>query len=319
MARIREALRGNTVIRETAAPIATRETPASPKPSPVEEIPFIEVGGRQTPIEASPSVLAASPRTSAIPREIQKPEAPGPQILADPPHAIPAPNALSFKPFPELQPGLAPPEDRFAKDLVTFHQPDHPAAAQYRELATALENQLGTGKPQVLLFVPGNSSVDGTTVLLNLAIARVRQRTAQAVLVDASIRRPALAGRLGLPGAPGLREVLAGQLSLRRALVETGEANLLALVAGAGSENDSSILARPAMRSVLNHLRGRFDWTLVAAPVWSGRPEQAALAAGCDAVYLVLASAGVDDSQRDELMHVMVEQGAPVRGSIFAG
>jgi Mrp family chromosome partitioning ATPase len=325
MARIREALRGSEVIREHLAPAvpssAAREAAPTIPDSP-EEIPFIEVGGRQTPMEASPSVLASAP-----PRVAKRPVAdaspapsPAPHVMADVAHApaIPAPKTLLFRPFPDAPAVLPPADARFAKRLVAFHEPDHPTSEQYRQLSAALEAQLGRGKARILMFAPGTAAVDSTTVLLNLAIARVRLNATPVAIVDANLRRPALARSLGLPGAPGLRELLGGQISLRRSLQETGQSNLIALVAGVGVETDLTMLARPAMRSVLNHLRSRFDWILIDAPCWSGRPELAALAAACDAVYLVLPAGDADDRDREDLMRVMVEQGAPVRGCIFA-
>ena len=62
-----------------------------------------------------------------------------------------------------------------------------------------------------LLFAGAADDVGTSTVLLNLAVTLARQE-ATVTVVDAHLARPALADRLGLPPAPGLREVLAGQM-----------------------------------------------------------------------------------------------------------
>lgn len=64
MARIREILRRTDEMRIPLR--ADRPSPPSHQPEELpscaeEEVPFIEVGGRDTPVEASPSVLANHP------------------------------------------------------------------------------------------------------------------------------------------------------------------------------------------------------------------------------------------------------------------
>src|SRR5262249_27926067 len=147
--------------------------------------------------------------------------------------------------------------------------------------------QLPAGRAQVLLFTAAGSGAGTTTALLNLAVTAVQGRKLRVIVVDADVRQPAVAARLGLPLAPGLQEVLAGTASLQRALPETGLANLWVLTAGEVGGGGAR-LASEAMRSVLRHLRGRFDLVLVDAPPWDGRPEVVALGSFCDAVFLVV-------------------------------
>jgi hypothetical protein len=68
MARIRETFRRTATHRVQPLEKELAPHPFQPEeetvPSePEEEVPFIEVGGRQTPVEASPSVLAGMPQT----------------------------------------------------------------------------------------------------------------------------------------------------------------------------------------------------------------------------------------------------------------
>lgn len=73
MARIREALRRPETRRSPPPPdglasclSAREEVPSGT--AEVEEVPFIEVGGRDTPVEASPSVLASAEKPDASAR-----------------------------------------------------------------------------------------------------------------------------------------------------------------------------------------------------------------------------------------------------------
>src|SRR5207302_4188833 len=126
-----------------------------------------------------------------------------------------------------------PARERFGRDLVAFHQPEHPLSEQYRGLLASLTAQLPGGEPLALLFTRGASEAGKTTVLLNLAVTCAGQGNARVAVVDAGGSQGAVARKLCLAPAPGLGEVLANTISLQRALAETGLPNLFVLPAGA--------------------------------------------------------------------------------------
>src|SRR5207249_1654794 len=147
----------------------------------------------------------------------------------------------------------------FAAGLVAFHQPDHPAGADYQRLAAALQEGATPGPCRVLLcqgLAPGAGT---TTVVLNLAVCLARGEGRRVLVVDGDELHPAVADRLGLRGRPGLAEVLAGSESLDRALQETGLAGLTALVAGRPDGDRLAYAAGEAIRPVVRLLRDRFD------------------------------------------------------------
>jgi Mrp family chromosome partitioning ATPase len=137
------------------------------------------------------------------------------------------------------------------------------------------------------------------------------------IVVDAHPRRPAVAERLGLPAAPGLAEVLAGTLSLQRAVQETGLTNLRALTAGQPRPAGSTRLAGEAMRAVLRHLRQRYDLVLVDGPVWDGRPDVLTLGSASDALYVVLRQSDAGTPVADDLVEVIPQYGCPLRGCVL--
>jgi Mrp family chromosome partitioning ATPase len=286
-----------------------------------EEIPFIEVGGGPHTMRASASVLASVEETAT---QKNPPNGEERRVLARQDASVPATSGaeirlsgVTFYPLPSEVPALRPAPERFAPELVALHHPEHPVSDQYRSLVAHLEAQLPAGQSQVLLFTAPKPQTETTTVLLNIAITRARQGNARVVLVDARLRQPTIAGRLGLPPVPGLREVLAGTISLQRAVQETGQANLKALTAGKGGDGCTGILASEAMRAVLRHLRVRFDWVLVDAPCWDGRPEVVALGSACDAVYLVLPEAEVETAEIADLLEIISQQGSCLRGCVL--
>jgi Mrp family chromosome partitioning ATPase len=324
MARIREALRRAETMRGQRQESAVGLRPFQPEEAPcaaeiVEEIPFIEVGGRETPMEASASVLAGAPNT--LPRKPapepserraglrQRPETRGADAT---PLAVPL-GTVVFRPFPPESPLLRPAVERFAPELVTLHQPEHPLSEQYRLLVKNLENE-SAGQSRALLFLAPSPQIDTSAVLLNLAITRARLGTVRTLVVDANLHRPALAQRLGLPTALGLAELLAGKQSLTRAIQETGLPNLSALTAGKIAQETTAAAVAESMPALLRQWRARFDWIFVNAACCDATPERIALGPACDAVYLVLPEAEAESEAVEELSQRLVQQGCCLRG-----
>jgi Mrp family chromosome partitioning ATPase len=201
--------------------------------------------------------------------------------------------------------------------LIAFHQPEHPVSHQYRSLVANLAGQEPDTQIQVLLFTALSPRVGTTTVLLNVAITAAREE-ARVAVVDANLRHPALAKLLGLPPAPGLREILNGTASLRSAIQETGQPNLFAMSAGADDPDEANHSSASIMRAVLHQLRDRFELVLVDAPCWESQPELIALGPVCDAVYLVLDQAQAGSAEARALYQMIPQQGGRLAGCILA-
>jgi Mrp family chromosome partitioning ATPase len=286
-----------------------RTTPASVKPvpeivpaRPAEEVPFIEVGGPNRTIEASAAVMKYMSAAASVVASKKEPVQQAPE------------RGISFQTLPESGPALSPARDRLVGDLVAYHRPNHRVSEEYRGLLSGIIGQLPLAGSQVLLLAGLSSGVGTSTVALNLAITRAMQAPGRVVAVDGNCRRPALADYLGLPRAPGLRDVLAGSVPLARAVRETGVPQLFALAAG----EPSGAFGHPpdVLRSLLAHLRRQFEFVLVDGPSWEGGPESAALAGGCDAVYLVLRGDEVGTPRMNELVRLMPQLGSHVGGCI---
>jgi Mrp family chromosome partitioning ATPase len=295
-------------------PVA-RAFEAPVRDGPAEDAPFIEVGGPRSELDASPDVVAAS-------RRAEEPLSAGPahaRLYVVPAPAEPGPGLVQvgFRPLPAAPNVLPPACDRFGRELIAFHQPDHPVSEQHRTLLAGIESQLPAGQPHVLLFTAPRPGAGTTTVLLNLAVTLAQRGRVRVAVVDANLERPALAERLGLPRGPGLREILAGGVAPLRSLQETGLEGLSAVAAGQAREPNRAALAGEVMRSLLRYLRGRFDWVLVDGPCWDGSRHLGTLAGHCDAVYVVLPETLAQAVEVTELQNAIGQHGGRLRGCIF--
>jgi Mrp family chromosome partitioning ATPase len=283
-----------------------------------EEMPFIEVGGPNKTIEASPSVLAAGPPPRESRINAGSPAGTSISSPADSP-ASPSPSdvrAIRYCPIPPARPPLQPAEHRFSAELLALHKPEHPISEQYRIILSAMEAQTPAAQAHVLLFTGATGRADTASVLLNLAITRARQGKGKLVVVDANLQCPSVAERLGLPGAPGLGEVLAGSVALRKVIQGTGLQDLYLLPAGQLTDAGHLLVASEAMRAILRHLRERFPWVFLAAPCWDGRPDVVALGSACDAVYLVVPDSEADAAAVEHLKQLIPLQGSRLRGCV---
>jgi capsular exopolysaccharide synthesis family protein len=118
----------------------------------------------------------------------------------------------------------------------------------------------------VLVTSPGKE--DGkTTVATRLAQALTRGGK-NVILLDADLRRPAVASRLGIPPSAGLPAVLVGEVELDEALVEYQASNgrpgsLRVLPAGPPAPNPSELLGSRRMRELISELEERSDIVLI--------------------------------------------------------
>jgi Mrp family chromosome partitioning ATPase len=272
-----------------------------------EEIPFIEVGPRKS-MEASASVLACTPVAAPLHVSI----APALETRVDPIPSVPVLRSVQFRSLP----GRAVPHAVLAPELVAFHNPDGVGAQQYREVLDSVLNAAETSdRPTAFLFVSALPRSGTTTTLLNLAITAACRRR-PCVVVDANFRNPSVAERLGLPSAPGLREVMAGTVALEEALQTTEQDRLLVLTAGVHESSGVRFLAEP-LRSLLRHLRQRHPLVFVDGPRWDGKPDVTTLAVACDAVFLVTPESEVETPQTDALLRLIPERGARLIGCIL--
>ena len=116
------------------------------------------------------------------------------------------------------------------------------------------------------------------------------------VLVNADMRRPSPLMQTGSASAPGLAEVLSGDLSVEEAVLATEAANLSILPAGNAVQNPIDLISQPRMAAVMQALRQEADVVIVDSPPAAVVADALLLAPHVDCVLYVV-GVGLVDSE----------------------
>ncbi|MFT3915488.1 MAG: CpsD/CapB family tyrosine-protein kinase [Anaeromyxobacteraceae bacterium] len=168
--------------------------------------------------------------------------------------------------------------------LVALAAPESAAAEQYRVLLSRLA-RLASRRPMRAVAVTSAGRGEGrTTTAMNLALTAAQEGRA-AVLVEADLRRPALAGLLGLSPRAGVGELLEGRAELSEAVARVGPLAVLC----AGQVRDPASAARGARAGVLlEQLRAAYDLVVLDAPPAMSFLDGDRLAGAADGAILVV-------------------------------
>jgi capsular exopolysaccharide synthesis family protein len=152
-----------------------------------------------------------------------------------------------------------------AAEAVTLTNPRSAAAEQYRVLRHRLEILAKQGH-RALAFTSAQSGEGRTTTVVNAALALGRGGRNRVVLVDADLRRPGVAGVLGLRAREGLCDVVAGRAPLGSCLWRFGSDEMYVLPAGNLPDDLADTLYSSKLPETIADLKSRFDFVLLDCP-----------------------------------------------------
>ncbi len=239
--------------------------------------------------QSAPTAAAPVPRVPAAPLPEPPAAEPGRRLT------MPSPASAPASPPKESAPGLTavsvPPG--IDPHLVSLLEPGALEAEPYRALRHLVEQRRQlTGLSVLVVASPGTG--DGkTTTAINLAGALAQDPKARVLLIEADLRSPALAARLGLHGA-GSRGLVEAILDPRVALDAVVEPcppfNLDIIPAGHRRGVPYELLASPRFTELIEAARARYDYVLIDAPPLVPFPDGRVFASSVDGYLLVVSA-----------------------------
>lgn len=189
------------------------------------------------------------------------------------------------------------------------------AGEGFRQLRTNLRF-VSVDHPPRSIVVTSPAPGEGKSTV-SATLARVLGAAGQAtVIVDADLRRPALAGIFERDGTLGLSQVLSGQLSLADALQQTGHPNVQFIPAGRIPPNPSELLGSHRMRLLIDELAAD-HLVIMDAPPLLPVTDAGLLAAGSDGAILVLRVGRTHKEQLAFCAKVLRQVGGTTLGAVL--
>lgn len=189
-------------------------------------------------------------------------------------------------------------------------------AEAMRQLRTNLQF-VNVDRPMKSLVVtsalPGEGK-SSTACNLGIAFAESGKRV---ILVDADLRRPKLAEYLGLEGAVGLTNVLAGQVAIGDALQPWGGSGLWVLPSGYVPPNPSELLSSRNMSDLLTALGRGFDVIIIDTPPLLPVTDAAVMSTVADGCLLVTRHAKTTTAQVTAAAGALTAVGARLHGCVL--
>lgn len=188
----------------------------------------------------------------------------------------------------------------------------------YKTLRTNIRFSLPAGGCHKVGVTSGLPNEGKSITALNIAItfAEAGQRV---LLIDADLRRPAMARLLIENGDPGLSNLLAGMCTEEEAIHKERFPNLDIIFSGAIPPNPSELLSSPRMVKLLETLSARYDYIIIDTPPVNVVTDASVLAPILDGVLFVVRQ---KQSERDSVSRAVNQlslAGAKLLGFVLNG
>lgn len=191
------------------------------------------------------------------------------------------------------------PKESYAR-LISHYEPQSHVAEAYRNIRTNLK----AGPDRKVFLVTSTGPREGkTTVLINIGLV-IAQSGAKTLLISSDLRRPAITKSFGIRSKFGLKEYIAGVITLDEAikniadimlgdmklddiLKTPGIENISILPSGEISSDYTGVLESKEMNSMIEELRRRFDVVLFDSPPVLPITDASLIAPKVDSVIMV--------------------------------
>ncbi|HDZ57871.1 MAG TPA: polysaccharide biosynthesis tyrosine autokinase [Pseudomonas xinjiangensis] len=171
-------------------------------------------------------------------------------------------------------------------------------------------------RPQKVIVITSSVPGEGkSSVAANMAFALGQLQ--RVLLIDADLRRPTLARNFDFPvGTPGLANLIAGTAKVEDC-IQTVDAQLDMLTAGAVPPNPLELLASPRFAKFLERVKDRYDHILIDSPPTQAVSDSVLMSTYADSVIYVIKSESTSISMAQKGVGQLLQSGASIVGVVL--
>ena len=189
------------------------------------------------------------------------------------------------------------------------------ASEAIRTLVSSLLNR--ELAPRVMLVSSAFPREGKTTIAVNLAIAL--SEVAETCIIDADLRRPAVASAFGISPEPGLGMVLAGHTTVVDEVLTQcpAQSKLQIIPAGHAMMNPGAALMTGSIENLLEQVRSKFRFVIIDSPPLLNYADARILAPLADGVILVGRYGYTERAGIEQAINIVNELSCNFLGFVF--
>ncbi|MEH7549080.1 CpsD/CapB family tyrosine-protein kinase [Neobacillus vireti] len=182
------------------------------------------------------------------------------------------------------------------RNIITKFDSKSPISEQYRTIRTNIQFSSVDHEVKSLMVTSSGPGEGKSTTVANLAVVFAQQGK-KVLLVDADLRKPTVQYTFNQTNTFGLTSVLTKQMTLDKAVADTGEKNLFVLTSGPIPPNPAELLSSKAMEQFYQDVLDLFDIVLFDTPPLLAVTDAQILANKCEGTILVVSSGKTEKDQ----------------------
>lgn len=202
---------------------------------------------------------------------------------------------------------------------VIVAQPAGSEAEEFRRIRTNLSFLTTTatqGHGRLLVISSTNPSEGKTTVSANVAVA-LAEEGKSVLFIDADLRHPSVAHKLGIEGHVGLSHVLSRQASPADVIQKYWKPNLHIMPAGKRPANASILLNSDLMKEMVEQALTQYDYVIIDTAPLSVANDATVFGRMAGGLVLVTGKGVVEKKELENTATALQTAEVPILGFIF--
>jgi len=202
------------------------------------------------------------------------------------------PPAMPAEPRPQWSERISH-EGPLEDHLVSLLTPTSAEAEQYRTLCCAVEEAHNASGLSVIAVTSAGVGEGKTLTAINMAATLAQTPETRVLLIEADLRQPSIAGRLGLGDfdGPGFIEAIQNpSLTLKSVARKLPTFNMSVVTAGESLESPYETLKSPRAEALINEARHNYDYIVVDTPPVIPVPDCRVISRWVEAFIVIVAA-----------------------------